>query len=384
MSDSDSDSDSDIPINNRKVHINQYRGTVQCEELLTKVLTATTGTLSVTGNISVPSNPSSVGSAGAIAYDATNQSLIYSNGAEWRGAGSTLPGATILFKPNYAGPTSRNIFSDWSELCTAILNIDGPKIIVFDDSLMAPGDPIIVPAGNWDMTDVIWSARLSSIHTFPILFIQVNLSDGVIVNNLEGVQGPILITFFGTVVPAITVNTTISDRKAAFTLSYGARVACLGTQPFLRSTGGFYEVILLYSIQIYGIPVGPPPPNPYSLTPVFEVTDNSVNTLFVCVMSNGSIIEDNTFGGIGTTAFVRLTPGVVFSIPIVQPLLTGTVSLTSVYTNPDTYQRTVAPTNLDDDSIGYKIGDCWVNTAANVYYTCVANAGGSAIWNGPY
>jgi len=45
------------------------------------------------------------------------------------------------------------------------------------------------------------------------------------------------------------------------------------------------------------------------------------------------------------------------------------------------YAAIVAPTATDDSAAGYSVGSVWVDTIANVSYTCTSNAVGAAVWS---
>lgn len=49
-----------------------------------------------------------------------------------------------------------------------------------------------------------------------------------------------------------------------------------------------------------------------------------------------------------------------------------------------TYQRGGAPTNIDDETKGYKIGDIWIDTGASTLYTALDVSTDAAIWHGPH
>jgi hypothetical protein len=368
-----------IPINERDVHVNQERGTVQCKKLITEELDSPDGTITINGNIAIPVDPVNIGDEGSLAYNSTSQSLMYSNGNAWRGAGSNLAESILVYQPGYALQSSQNVFSDWNDLYTTLQTIPGSKFILFSDESLPYGDPIIIPPGNWDMTNTTWRGNLYNIHTPDLVFTQINISDGATVNGLGEIDGPILVTYFGTTTPAITVNTIPFSRAAALVVGGGARIACLGTQPFIEVTDGFYEIITVFGSQIYGIPAVPPPPfEPYSTVQPLSAINGST---LIIVISPGCFINDNSLSGDAFTFFIRLAPGAVITIPLAQPAFSGTYAISSVYTSPDTYQRTVNPTPADDDTVGYKIGDQWVNTLTNRTYTCVNNFTAFAIWN---
>jgi len=295
--------------------------------------------------------------------------------------GEKSPGSTVVFRPQYSGDTSNGVFGKWAELCAVLPYIEGPKYIFFDDSLLPFGDPIVIPPGAWDMTEVTWYVKLSMIHSPPVIFTQINISDGATVNGLCGISGPSVTTYFGTTTPAFTPVNIPNTRNAAIALTDGAKIACLGTQPFISISDGFYEIINTFATQWIGIPlVVPPPGTPYSTTNPISV---GATAQLIFVMGTGCICDDNVISGNGDLLFIRLAP-VILSIPLVQPNFTGTMNVNSEYVSPDTYKRTIPPIATDDENVGYKVSDVWVDTVALKFYTAVKVNVGAAVWNGPY
>ncbi len=43
-----------------------------------------------------------------------------------------------------------------------------------------------------------------------------------------------------------------------------------------------------------------------------------------------------------------------------------------------------APIATDDEDSGVMVGHVWVDTTAELFYVCVNNTAGAAVWNGPY
>lgn len=332
---------------------------------------------SVTTNRNViPINPVTIAPKGSIAYEDQNSSLLTSNGTVWSSVGSFFPGTTLVFRPNYTGNTYDNIFGSWIDLYSKLQTIPAPKSIFMDDSLLPFGDPIIIPPGNWDMSGTLWYHDICSVHAPPpIIFTQILISDGATINGICGFSGPMIISYAGTTGPAITLDTTPSSRHAAIKLEYGAQITTTGTQPFLRLIDGFAEIITNFAAVIFGTT---------STTPATVPTlDVAAGTQLIIVLGAQSTLEDNSISGPGSALCVRLIPGCITSIPPVQTLV-PTFFITSVYTSPDTYTRSFPPNINDDESVGYKIGDLWIDTSAgNALYIAVLVSTGAAVWRGP-
>lgn len=65
-----------------------------------------------------------------------------------------LPILTFVYRPG--GDANHNVFTDWPSLMAVLHRVEGRKIIEFDDSIIAP-DPCWIPAGTWNMRDVMWA-----------------------------------------------------------------------------------------------------------------------------------------------------------------------------------------------------------------------------------
>ncbi len=63
------------------------------------------------------------------------------------------PRTAFVYQPG--GVAQANVYTDWATLVTAVNVVNGPKTIFFDDSVTAP---IPIPAGAYDMTDVLWES----------------------------------------------------------------------------------------------------------------------------------------------------------------------------------------------------------------------------------
>ncbi len=57
----------------------------------------------------------------------------------------------FVFRPG--GVAFDNVYTDWSDLVTAIGQVQGYKTIQFDNSIVSP---CVIPAGTWDMRQIEW------------------------------------------------------------------------------------------------------------------------------------------------------------------------------------------------------------------------------------
>lgn len=292
-----------------------------------------------------------------------------------------FPGELLTYRPNSGINGPQNVYSDWNSLYSSLLTIQGPKVIYFDDSLLPFGDHMIIPVGNYNMENTLWMTTFCSIHTtlspFNIITPAIDLLDGTKINGLCGIRGPLIVYYYGTTEPAITINSPTNTR-AAFILNDGASITCMGTQPFINIENGLFEFIIFSVSKVYYS----------STTSIIKISNNS--SLLIPIYSNGLLDDETVEGGASTTLLiVRLAPGVNLSTGTnpnslsVQTLFLGTLLFTTLYTNPDTYNRTVVPTSSNDINQGYKTGDMWILNNIS-YYIAVDVSAGAAVWNGPF
>jgi hypothetical protein len=89
-----------------------------------------------------------------------------------------------VFQPG--GTQAGNVYTSWSDLVTAMSAISGPKLLLFDNHLA----PLIVPAGTWDVTNVVWSgphvAQSGLTSAIPPV---VTIDDSAILTGLREIRG---------------------------------------------------------------------------------------------------------------------------------------------------------------------------------------------------
>ncbi len=327
----------------------------------------TNKTLTDPSNVIAATGLSSGGGIVNITGSATSGRVLEATSAttaEWKRV--NFPVITYIYRPGYAG-TDPYIYDSWADMCADIDN-DSCSVIMFDNTLLPFGDPCIIPAGNWDMTNVKWMTgsaglRQSGGSLYQLL---VQVEDGATLNGLGYIDGPILINFTGTTQPAIVLN---NSTNALFRLNLGVNIICTGTQPFIDLTDGNIIVNLFV-----GTRVGVEPTSP---TPVFR---NSGSGTMIVSMYGMQLVSDNVFGGSGIINIINFTPTGQISIPINQPAATQ-LSLQYGYICSSTYTRAAAPTVNDDSVAGYKAGDIWIDSSSgNNINMCVLADPGAAVW----
>ena len=131
---------------------------------------------------------------------------------------------TFVFRPT--GSAGDNVYTTWASLITAIGLVEGPKIVYLDDS--ASGAAVVIPAGTYDMTDVILTGKTDGT-TASTDFVTVTLTDGVIFNNLSDITNNLAITSQNTTTPVISLGNNKSLR-----LTQNIFIINTGSQPFVE------------------------------------------------------------------------------------------------------------------------------------------------------
>jgi len=148
----------------------------------------------------------------------------------------------LTFRPNGGTIKSPETFSEWSDLMSTLANVDGPVVINFESS---PSLEILIPAGTYDMTGVTWSCTSAVFVPSADITgnpedgnnahrVVIRLADGVVLQNLTAIMGPMLIRCMNTSTP----NMILEKEGSIFIIDNG--VALVGsdsdenTQPFVQ------------------------------------------------------------------------------------------------------------------------------------------------------
>lgn len=301
---------------------------------------------------------------GQMTFEASSDFPFYSDTSlVWRPFGAGIPGGTITFRPGYTG-TCPYIFPTWQGAYDALLQIQSFRYLILDNTDGA----LVIPPGNWDMTNVEWYATVS--HLSPMgVTIPVTIQDGATLNGLCGIFGPLGITYQGTSTACITVDQVGNPIYTAFSLYYGPTITCSGTQPFINVTTGEFLVALDIGSRLNG---GAVPP----------IVSQIGAVVVVVALGTATFIDDNTINGLGTAVIVIWCSSVNISIPLVQM---GNKLLVQL-SNPFVYKTQPAlPTVNDDTNASYRPGDVWICNAGFLImgprsFTNTSNAAGAAIW----
>jgi hypothetical protein len=134
----------------------------------------------------------------------------------------------VVLRPG--GVAVQNVVTTWADAMGRLAALQGQRILEFDDSIVSP---IVVPAGTWDMANVIWSGGGVGKQT-PT----VQIVEGVVFTNLRHFDDRVIVNFMGTSPPVTDFDVTPPIPDTVI-LDHGARITCSGAGPFFQlSTAG--------------------------------------------------------------------------------------------------------------------------------------------------
>lgn len=124
------------------------------------------------------------------------------------------PFQTLVYRPG--GTAGENVFTDWTLLMAALAQLQGTRVIQFDDSVTTP---IVIPAGGpYDMTNVTWSGRVDGT-------VDVQIPEGASFTRLRTFVNRINVRFTGAT-PPIADFSGIDD---SVLIDSGAELSSSGT-----------------------------------------------------------------------------------------------------------------------------------------------------------
>jgi hypothetical protein len=218
------------------------------------------------------------------------------------------------------------------------------------------------------------------------IFTRVNVPEGCTLNGLYGISGPLLINYYGTTQPCMTFQNETPTTRIGFFLEKGAMVQCSGTQPFyylnapiVQNSAEFIMFSASSVLLANGIDTIPP-------SQTFFPPLKTDGTIMIIVLFDGSNFADNAVvsGAATQLGIIRGSTSVTISIPLAQSGVGGSFFYGDTTHAPIIHQFAAAPTVNSDQTAGFKVGDSWIDTATQKFYTCVDSSTGAAIWNGPY
>jgi hypothetical protein len=283
------------------------------------------------------------------------------NPADTRGLGPTF-----VFRPG--GVAAVNVFTTWASLMAALLVVQGPKVLQFDDSIVTP---IIIPAGAYDLDSSTLSGNSSAAH--PTGFTDVEFADGVIFTNFSRyITGNLRLRTLATTTAPVTLTPALGgigiqlvvDGESALTTGVPA------TKPFFEVTGGAF-----FDVQVINGFVAA-----FAAQPVFHA--DAVST-FAITLGYEALLNNNTIAGaVGSAIFINVNDQETFAIgtpnPIVQagclsgftlaqnalPTGTGFVHVTNGYLDPAAVPGVTTETTFVFKPGGVAAGNVYVTWAA--------------------
>lgn len=129
----------------------------------------------------------------------------------------------VVFRPG--GTAGGNVYVTWAAVVAELAELDGPKVVYFDDSLAA----CEIPSGASDCNGAVFAGDNQAPLTQA-----VTILEGAVITNLSGVTDGLDVGFSGTT-PPITIGASGKLR-----VDQGARLKCGGAGPLIRYSSGGY------------------------------------------------------------------------------------------------------------------------------------------------
>ena len=129
------------------------------------------------------------------------------------------PRQSLIFRPGTGN--SGNVYGDWGQLVGSIADLEGIKLIEIDTSLVSPA---VIPAGTYDLDDVILQGRGG-----PFLTL-LTINDGVTFQNLRTIREGLQITSQCNTAPIRDVQ------NGEFLIFEGSTIITTGTAAFVDYT----------------------------------------------------------------------------------------------------------------------------------------------------
>lgn len=114
-------------------------------------------------------------------------SLVGGSGASIRGIQTTF-----VYRPGFTG-SAPNVFTSWPALMAAADNVQGPKTIQIDDSIVTPAvipSSAGAPGGKWNLRDCALVGLLSNPHSQ----VQAQCADGCVLENFAQISERLQLT----------------------------------------------------------------------------------------------------------------------------------------------------------------------------------------------
>lgn len=221
------------------------------------------------------------------------------------GGGGSGPFEVVVFRPG--GTAGQNVFTDWSDVMTALSSLQGQRVLQFDDS---DTSPIVIPTPTtpgtpYPMDGVIWASS-------PDRIAQVHIPEGVSFTKLRTFTNRVQVTFTGATSPLSDFGLT-APQVDLVTINGGAAVASTGTAAMFAVGAVAQFNIGTQSSLLAGT------------HPVLNVT--AAVTVSVFVQGPGATVADNSIQGIvGSTLTLTTQDAGIALASSTQPGYSGTLT----------------------------------------------------------
>ena len=365
-------------------------------------------------NLNVP-GPIVGGMRAGLAYDINSNVPIFSNGNGWQ---ELRPSSieSITWVPY--GQTTSSSGTTWKEVYDIVSSSKSTnKVIVVDPSAWIKAgsplpNPFVIPPGIYDI------ASSSMIHSMlkwvfisgGVVGITITVQDGVKLNGLREINGPIDIEYQGNltgIVPPvfrqtgacvdIDISFSTAFEGSTFILNNGATIKCTGTAPFIQFTntqqtpGLIGEMVVLTGgtlkngtspcVSNLDSPSGT---GAFVIIPCVTAFSNlATNTLStVGVLGTSSVTTGGFLVVVSDVANVGGLPFVLNTyFPNVATNAFSVIRITSSVQKAN--NQSVPPGVINDNTQLFQNGDMWIDSALPGVYVCVQNTTGAALWTGP-
>lgn len=233
---------------------------------------------------------------GSFALHLTPQPFV--PGSPNASGGGGGPFQTLVYRPG--GTAGENVFTDWTLLMAALAQLQGTRVLQFDDSLVSP---IVVPVGGpYDMTGVVWS-------TVPDHLVQVQIPEGASFTKLRAFTDRIHVRFTGATPPI--ADFTFADE--AVSVDNGAELSSSGAGPMIDISGSNATFFV-------GAQAG------FFFVAHAVVNISAAVTVSVFMQGSESALSASTFSGVvGSTLNLVLATSAPFVYSISQAAFLGTL-----------------------------------------------------------
>jgi len=146
----------------------------------------------------------------------------------------------IVFRPG--GTAGGNVYVTWAAVVAELAELDGPKVVYFDDDLGTP----TIPTGAWDVNGAVFAGDDQAPASRSLL-----IEEGAVIQNLARIEAGLSVSFSGTTAPIVLTGDKLR-------VDHGAILACSDAGPIIRCASGI-NYLYLGQRAILSTPTGAAP-----------------------------------------------------------------------------------------------------------------------------